>query len=199
MSKQKAKFGADINALVERTRDATAKAGVRTKWKWEAYTPDGQLKWVDENHNLVVNQGLDKLLDIFIAGSSVASFATWKIGLVSGSAVSPAASWTYQGIGSSFTEATAYTGSRQAFTAGSVASQSVSNTASKASFTITGSSAISVIGAFMASGPNAVTKGNAAAGNVIYAISAFTSGVKNLDPADVLKVTITATSADDGV
>jgi len=192
---EKMKFRDTMEGSVESGRGCSAGVSVYSTWEWECYGGSGRLKWSDKNHNKVVDQGLNKLLDIWIAGSSVASFATWKVGLVNGSSITPAAGWDYQGIGSDFIENTAYSGSRQAFTAGSVASQSVSNSGSKASFTITGSSAITVCGAFMASGPNAVTKGNAAAGNIIYAVSQFSSGAKTLDPADVLKCTITLTAS----
>lgn len=171
------------------------RARVVSHWQWDCYGGSGQLKWTSANTNMVVDQGLNKLLGIMFAGSS--AYSAWYVGLVSGSSVTPAAGWDYQGIGSDFTEATAYSGSsRQAWTAGSVASQQVSNASSRASFTVTGSSAINVCGAFLCAGANAATKGNAAAGNVIYCISQFTSGAKTLDPADVLKVTVTLTAAD---
>ena len=175
-------------------------AGIRATYEWECYDGSGTLKWKDRNHNLVVNEGLTQLLKRGFAGSEISSFTTWKVGLVSGSSVSPSAAWIYDTLPSHFTEATAYSGSRQAATWGSVASQAVDNSGSKASFTVTGSSQVTVCGAFLASGPNAGTKGDHTGGdaNCLYSVSEFSSGAKTLDPADVLKVTITLSAADDG-
>lgn len=194
MSNERIDFKDTSSGMVESSRPVGGRARVVSVWDYECFGASGRLKWRDRTRNMVVDQGLNKLLGIMFAGSS--AYSAWKVGLVSGSAVTPAAGWDYQGIGSDFTEATAYTGSRQTWTPGSVASQQVSNSGSRASFTISGSSAINVCGAFLCAGPNAGTKGNAAAGNIIYAISQFTSGAKALDPSDVLKVTVTLTAAD---
>lgn len=195
MKKETAKIEGRFDGKVESPRGTLERARVLSLWEWECFDRDGNLKWADKNRNMVLDEGLDKLLGIMFGGSS--AYAAWKIGLVNGSSVTPAGSWAYTGIGSSFTENQAYTASsRQTFTPGSVASQQLSNAGSKASFTISGSSAINVCGAFLCAGPNAATKGNNAAGNIIYAISQFTSGAKALDPADVLKVTVTLTAAD---
>jgi len=194
--KENMRHGDRMDATAIRTGGITCGAMVQTHMRWEAYRQDGTLKWSDENHNMVMDEGLDELMRHQFGKSTISSYTTWKIGLVAGSSITPAGSWVYTGIGSSFTEATAYSGSRQTFTTGAVASQVISNTASKASFTITGSSTITVIGAFVAQGPNSGTKGNSAAGNRLYSVAEFTSGVKSLDPTDVLKVSISVTGAD---
>lgn len=191
---EKSDFKDRSDGNVEASRGIGGRAGVHSVWSWECYGRDGQLKWVDENRNLVTDEGLNKLLGIMFAGSS--AFAAWYVGLVNGASVSPAAGWDYEGIGADFTENEDYTGSRQAFSPGAVSSKSVDNSASKASFTVAGSSAIQVCGAFLAAGPEADTKGDNTGGNTLYCISQFSSGAKSLDPADVLKVTITLTAAD---
>jgi hypothetical protein len=192
---EKIRAGDKVDAAVIASRAVNEKANVYSLWEFQCLGGDGQVKWVDHVKNMVLDEGLNKLLGIMFAGSS--QYSGWYVGLVDGASVTPAGSWQYTGIGSSFTENTTYTaGTRESFTPGAVASKQVSNTGSKASFTISGSSQIQVCGAFLCAGPNASTKGNNASGNIIYAISQFSSGAKTLDPADVLKVTVTLTAAD---
>jgi hypothetical protein len=92
-----------------------------------------------------------------------------------------------------WTEVTAYDeAARQAFTPGSVASQSVNNSASKAVFTI--SSSVTVGGAFLVSNS---TKGGTT--GTLYSAGAFSGGNRALVDDDVLNVQATFSQADDGV
>jgi len=188
-------FKDHVEGAVMSPREIGDRAKVWSLWEFECVGHSGRQKWADKVKNMVVDEGLEKLLGIMFGGSS--QYGTWYVGLVNGSSVTPAGSWQYTGIGSNFTENTTYTASnRQTFTPGAVASKQISNSGSKASFTVSGSSQITVCGAFLCAGPNAATKGNNAGGNIIYALSQFSSGSKTLDPSDVLKVTITLTAAD---
>ena len=151
--------------------------------------PNGEVRWVDEIHNLVVNEGLDHILDVVLAGGT--QDTTWFIGLLAASP-SPAAGWTATEVGAN--DFTAYSESTlPAFTAGSVSGQSVDNSASKASFSINADSQ-SIGGAFLI-GTNA--KGTPA--GTLYSAGAFSGGNKAADSGDTLEVTATFTTADDGV
>ncbi len=70
----------------------------------------------------------------------------------------------------------------------------MSNTASKASFTM--STSETIYGASLVGGGTAATtKGNTAGGGKVVSVVQFTSGSKAVQNADVLKVTVTMTAA----
>ena len=149
---------------------------------------DGVEKWTDTFHNLVVNQGLANMNSVYFGAG--APTTTWYIGLVTGpgSGTAFAAGDTLSShIG--WTENTAYTGSRKAVTFGSPTSGSpsgqsaISNTASPASFAMTGTATIA--GAFLAS-----TTDNS---GILFSESDFTGGDKSVASGDTLNVTYTFT------
>ena len=115
------------------------------------YDKDGNLKWEESNHNLVVNEGLADMNDKYFSGSTYT--AAWYIGLVTG----PGAGNTYAAADTlashaGWTENTDYSGDRKAATFGSatVADPSViNNSGSVAQFSMTGTATIA--GAFLAS------------------------------------------------
>jgi len=113
------------------------------QWKVECFDKDGKLKWSDDFHNLVTNQGLNHILSIVLAAGT--QITSWYVGLMS-SSPTPAAADTLASHGG-WTEITDYTGNRKAFTPGSVSGQSVDNSASKASFAI--NATVTVGGAFL--------------------------------------------------
>lgn len=178
---------------INNPRAFRARARVVSVWTWECFDADGNLKWVDERHNLVTDEGLDALLDImFAAGTQITS---WYCALFEDNHT-PAAGDTYAVPG--YTECTAYDEStRPAWTPGSVSSQSVNNNASKASFTMNASKTI--YGAALVGGGTAAdTKGDTAGGGTLYCLSLL-SAARAVISTDVIKLTITLTSADDGV
>ena len=142
--------------------------------------------WTDYIENLVVNAGLDDSLDKHLKGSGYT--AAWYVGLADGTPTFAAgdaqaghAGWVEV---TDFDEAV-----RQTLTLGSVSSQSVDNTASKAVFTID-SDDTTIGGAF-------VTTTNTRGGSVdtLYGGGVFTAGDKTLDDDDTLTVTVTCTAA----
>lgn len=169
-------------------------AGFMKNHKTGLYFP-GDLKWAEEWENLVVNQGLDHLLGVELAGTPAAT-TSWFLALLKTTPTVVAGS-TYQNfMGTANSEVTAYTAAnRLAWTAGTVASQSVSNTASPAAFTIN-ANGTTIGGAALVSNN---TKNDTTAGRFMYAAGAFTAADKSLDNLDVLTVTATFTAADDGV
>jgi hypothetical protein len=143
--------------------------------------PDGVVKWEDEAKNLIPNTGLTDILDVVFSGSTPTT--TWYIGLKNAGTVAAAdTSSSHAG----WTENSNYTGNRQAFVEPGAATQSITNSASVASFPITVDTQ-TIAGAFMDS---------AATGTAGLLISAadFTGGNKAADNGDTLEVTYTVSA-----
>lgn len=186
-NKAKALFRTIANRICRPSR--AEGVGVRGDWVVECRGRDGNLKWREVIHNLVVDEGLDYLLDAGLAGGSQTT--TWYLGLTeaspspaAGDDMSSHAGWVEN---ENYDEAT-----RQTWTPGSVSSQSVDNSASKAEFTMDTDSD-TVGGCFLCSDG---TKGGSS--GTLYAVGAFTGGDKSVDDGDTLQVTATYTMADDG-
>ena len=109
----------------------------------ECVGADGKVKWVDGFRNIVVTTGLNKYLDATIK-TGLASPA-WYVALkgtgsiIAADTMASHGGWTTL---SNYSNAT-----NPAYTTGTISAGSVSNTASKAVFTINGSA--TVAGAFM--------------------------------------------------
>lgn len=175
-------------AVASRKSSFEATARPKGSWRMECRDKHGKLKWIEQWDNLVVNSGLDHLLDVaFSAGSQITS---WYIGLINGSPTIAAGDtmashggWTEN---QNYDEAT-----RQAWTDGGVSGQSVDSSGSPAVFTISTDSQ-TIAGAFLTSDN---TKGGTS--GTLYAAGEF-ANPKSLDDGDTLTVTATFTQADDG-
>lgn len=151
-----------------------------TIYAFECFDAAGNLKWREEVKNLVTNAGLNDILDKYFKGSTYT--AAWYVGLKgTGSAAAGDTLASHAG----WSEITAYTGNRKALTLGTVASQSVDNSASKASFAINGSA--TVFGGFTAS----VDTGTS---GTLYGAADFSSS-RAVESGDTLEVTVTLTAA----
>lgn len=167
------------------------KSGVKLGGVFEVVCrrPDGSIRWQDTAKNLVTTEGLNHILDVLFAGDT--QINPWYVGLL-GATPSPAAGWTKTEVGGAdfvdYDEATlpAYVDART--------NQTVSNTASKASFTIS-TDGSSIGGAYLASAETKAVAGGAAE---ILCAAAFTGGNKAADDNDTLEVTYTFSAADDG-
>jgi len=151
---------------------------------------DGQLIWTDKTHNLVTTEGLDRILNVMFHGET--QTATWYCGLIE-SDTNPAAGMTYDVP--VFTESTAYDeAARPAYVEAASSSGSMTNSANKAVFTISDTKTIYGAAIFSIS-----TKGDHTGGanNVLYNYAKFSSGRAVVDN-DVINLTYTLTSADDG-
>ena len=146
----------------------------------ECFDKDGNLKWTETASNLVTNEGLNDVLNKYFKGSTYT--AAWYV-LLKGTGTIAAADTLASHAG--WTELTGYTGNRQALTLGTVASQSVNNSASKAVFPITGSA--TVYGA----GLSSVATGTS---GTFYGAADF-SGSRAVENGDTLNVTVTLTAA----
>jgi hypothetical protein len=129
---------------------AKAKAG--GVYKIQCVGADGQVKWEEEMHNLVVNEGLQNMVSVYLDAAT--QITTWYIGLITG----PGASTTIAAgdtlaSHAGWTEFTNYTGNRKTATFGTATTADpsvIDNTGSPASFGIT-STGGTVAGAFLAS------------------------------------------------
>ena len=157
-------------------------------WQVTCRKADGSIRWQEEIHNLIVNAGLDYALDAALSGGT--QITTWYVGLTDDSPTIAAGDTASSHAG--WAEATGYSESvRQTWTDAGVSSQSVTNSASKASFSINASDTIG--GAFLISDS---TKGGTT--GTLYAVGAFSGGDKAVVNTDTLEVTATFTMADDG-
>jgi hypothetical protein len=155
----------------------------------ECYDKHGNFKWMDVVKNLVVNTGLDNVLDEYFKGTSYDASHNC---ILMATTPTVAAADTMASHGG-WTEVAAYDETiRPKITWGAVSSQSVNNTASKAVFTIS-TNATTVGGVGLVTGTGAATK--SAATGTFYGGGVFTAGDKLLDDGDVLNVTVTATAA----
>jgi hypothetical protein len=159
---------------------------VRSIWDWEHYR-EGKLIDTWKEDNICVDEGLNKLLDVMFHGT--AAIATWYV-LIFETDTTPAAGTTY--AVPVWTECTAYAeATREAYVEAAASSKSMTNSASKAEFTMNATK--TVYGAALVSDS---TKGDTVAGGaVMYCASKFASS-KAVENLDVLKVTITLTSSD---
>lgn len=153
-------------------------------YKFEAFDKDGNLKWEDEVHNLVTNVGLDEILDKFWKGSSYT--AAHYVGLQDGTPTNAAGDTMSSHAG--WAEVTGYSeATREVLTLGTVSSQSVDNSASKASFSI--NATVTVGGAFVTT--NSTKSGTTG----ILVGEAALSSDRSLTSGDTLNVTVTLTAA----
>lgn len=152
----------------------------------QCFGADGNLKWETKEHNLVVNQGLQDMNAKYFSGSGYT--AAWYLGLVTGPASGTAfAAADTLSSHSGWTEYTDYSGNRKAVTFGTATTADpsvIDNTASAASFTISGSGGV-IAGAFLCS----VATGTS---GVLFSASDFQSpGDRTVVSGDTLNVTYT--------
>lgn len=147
----------------------------------ECFRPDGTLKWRDEIENLVVNTGLDDILDKYWKGATYT--ASHFIGLTDGSPTIAAGDTMASHAG--WTEVVAYSeGVRQTLTLGAVASQSVDNSASVGVFSISGTATVG--GLFLTTNN---VKGGAT--GTLVSVGAFTGGDRLVASGDTINTTVT--------
>lgn len=181
----KSKLGETVQAGIGKsaTNDDCVKLG--GVFKVECFGPDGQKKWEDTFHNLVVNEGLQDLNNKYFNG--VTYSAAWYLGLITG----PGSGTTYiagdtLATHAGWTEFTNYSGNRKAVTFGTptLADPSViSNSASPSSFTITGGGG-TVAGAFL-------TNVDTGTSGILFSEGDFTGGDKVVSTNDTVNVTYT--------
>jgi len=185
--KMKSRSGMEVGAGAASGADvAVAGRNLKTTYVVRCHDKFGNLKWVDEFENLVVNVGLDDSLDKHLKGSGYT--AAWYVGLTDGTPTVAAGDTMASHAGwveiADYDEAV-----RQTLTLGAVSGQSVDNVGNEAVFTID-TNDTTVGGAFIASDS---TKSGSA--GILYGGGAFTAGDKTLDDDDTLTVTVTCTAS----
>jgi hypothetical protein len=141
------------------------------------YDKNGNIKWKDVSKNLVVNVGLEHILDGLFSLGGVIANPNYYLGLTDGSpnivAGDTLSSHTGWNEVSDYTETT-----RQAFTP-TRTGLTVDNSAAKAVFSINASAVVG--GAFITSVDTGTT-------GLLLAVSAFSNGDKTVSSGDTIEV-----------
>ncbi len=184
-----------LSKLINLTNGMTADGGLKMKednnvdlrlkntWEVVCKGSDGKEKWRELNDNLIVTVGLNDLLDKYFKGSSYT--AAWYIGLkgtgtaLAADTMSSHSSWA---VDANYSESV-----RQTLTLGTPSAGSVSNSASKATFSINATTTI--YGAFLTSSN---TKSGTA--GTLYGVVDFGSS-RAVISGDTLEITVTLTAA----
>ena len=153
--------------------------GLANFWKVTCLDKDGNIKWEEDNKNIIVTAGLNHILDVqFHATTQVTA---WYIGLKG--AGTPVAADTMASHGS-WAELTGYAGNRKEWTEGAASSGSMTN-GSSVDFTINATA--TVAGAFL----NTAATGTS---GTLYGAVDFSSS-RAVISGDTLQVTVTVTAA----
>lgn len=191
MLSEKAKPSDAVTALIEQNGGLADHMTAKGVYKVQCHDAEGNLKWEEESHNLVVNGGLQDMNAKYFTGSAYT--AAWYLGLYgAGASNNPAAGDTMSSH-AGWTEVTAYSQStRPACTFGTptTANPSVAtNSASAATFTINATTTVG--GAFLTSNS---TKGGTT-GTLFSAADFSSPGDRSVVSGDTLTVTYTLSLA----
>jgi len=189
---QNSKSGAKVEGHIVSRRMVDLDVVNKNTYRVECFASDGTLKWVEERQNLVTNEGLNDVLDKYLKGSSYT--AAFYVGLIDNASFSAIAAGN---VASDISVSTATNGwiefddysegVRQTLTLGTVSSQSVDNSASKAAFSIDATGTVN--GAFVVT-----TSTVGGTTGVLYGAVSF-SATRNVENGDTLNVTVTLTQA----
>lgn len=151
----------------------------------ECFDASGRLKWRDVAINKIPDAALNSILGINFHSDT--QITTWYVGLT-GSAPTGAAGDTMSSH-SGWTEYSQYSqGTRPAYTVAAASGKQVTNSASVAVFSMTGT--VTVGGAFIVS--NSTKNGTT---GVLFSVAAFSQGDKSCSNGDTVNVTYTLTGA----
>lgn len=187
MSTEKSTAQDIVSAGLIANRTGSESVGAGGVYTATCVGPDGQVKWTDTFHNLVVNEGLQDMNSKYFKGSGYT--AAWYLGLVSGATSPTYAAGNTLASHSGWTElvpGTAYTGNRASVTfnasSPTLADPSVvSNSVSPASFAMLVNSTV-VAGALLCTAASGTS-------GVLFSVGSFTGGNKSVDAGDTLNVT----------
>ncbi len=184
-------------SLIPRLRNALDKGHYRPQEGGDILIPSMRLRlggkfYVSVNNgpvsvepNIVVNEGLDAILDIMFHGGT--QITTWYVGAFTGN-VTPLNTWTAANVTANSTEWTSYDeAARPEWQEGAVATQSISNLSSRAQFTA--NATVTVRGAFLvSSSTKSGTTGK------LFAAARFAAD-RSLGATDILNVGYALTAA----
>jgi hypothetical protein len=174
-----------VNAGVETNKIAGENMSAKGRFIVECFDKDGNLKWREDNENLVVNVGLQDMNTKYFSGSAYT--AAWYIGLYGAAASNNPAAGDTMSSHAGWTENTTYSNATRpqaVFGTATTANPSViSNSASVAVFNINGTTTVG--GAFLVSNS---TKGGST--GTLFSASDFQSpGDRSVVSGDTLNVT----------
>ena len=187
MTIEKAKASDIVGGGLTANTGASEGAKATGKYVVECFDKDGNLKWVAESKNLVVNVGLQYMAGVAL--TSTAQITSWYIGLYGAAASNTPDPGDTMASHGGWTEVTAYSESTRVlanFAAATNANPSVvTNTSSKAVFSINGTTVVG--GAFLTSGS---AKGGTT-GTLFSAADFQAPGDRSVVNGDILNVTYT--------
>ena len=169
------------------------RAGVGGVFIIECYDRFGNFKWIEKTHNIVTNQGLDFLLNVLLHRST--QIDPWYCVLVETNTTATSA-MTY--AAPVYTETTAYSEvTRPEYAEAAASSQSITNSASKAAFTMNATKTLygaSLVGG----GTDPTVKGNILGGGTLLCYAKFGAS-RVAESADIVYLTYTFSAADNGL
>jgi hypothetical protein len=170
--------------VVRGTNDKTSGGGVFTI---QCFDKDGNLKWEDASHNLVVNVGLQDMNTKYFTGTGYT--ATWYIGLYGAASSNNPAAGDTAALHAGWTEVTDYSqATRPACTFGTATTADpsvIDNSGSPAVFSI--NATVTVGGAFLISNN---TKGGST--GILFSAADFAApGDRSVVNGDTVNVTYT--------
>ncbi len=184
------RMAARFAGTVEAQRPVRPRFLVKSRWDIECLDREGNLKFTDSVDNVCTIEGLNKLLDVMFHG--VTQITDWYL-VIFENDYTPVEAGSYAVPG--YTESVAYDElTRPVFTETAASAKSMSNSASKATYTMNASKTL-YGSALVGGGTAAATKGDTAGGGVLYAAAKYTSA-KPVDAGDTFKVTCTLTASD---
>ena len=144
---------------------------------------DGNFKWQDSFHNLVVNEGLQDMNTKYFKGSAYT--AAWYLGIIDGAgAGNTFAAADTLASHAGWTENTAYSGNRVSVTFGTATTADpsvITNSGTPSVFTMT-SNGQTISGAFLTTAVSGTS-------GVLFSANNFSGGDKAVDSGDTLSVT----------
>jgi hypothetical protein len=201
MTKELASCGDNAVATLQANATIPEGVGIEGFWKAECRDPQGNLKWVEEFPNLVVQGGKELMLNTLLRTSgtytTVGPFlGLTKVSLTPAAAdtmttlvTTNAAEFTNYTVGGSPVRGTAVFG--VASSAGTTPSNITTSTASSITYTITGAGG-TVYGCFLVTGTGAVNTQSSTAG-VLYSEGNF-SVAKATTAGDTVSVAYSTTA-----
>jgi hypothetical protein len=177
-----------MGASVESQRDMILKAIAGSRWNFECYDKDGNLKWAElDRPNIITTEGFNAWLNIMFNGAT--QITTWYIIPVE-TDTTAAAGMTY--AVPVFTEWDGYSElTRQEFVEAESTTKSITNSANKATYTSTEDKTL-YGGALVGGGTDADTINDTEGGGTLFCYSKFSSG-KPVENTDTFKIYCTIT------
>lgn len=163
---------------------------ISSVWTIEHWRQGRLLRTLVEK-NICPDQFINHVLDSALAGGT--QIDPWYMFIYENNA-SLVSGMTYSSH-AAYTECTAYSGNRPVWDQAGVAAKVITNSASKASFTMTGTKTIYGCG-LVGGGTSADTKGDVAGGGTLGPVAAFTGGSVAVVDTDILKVYMQITGSD---